>query len=211
VKIEVITLWRDEAVLAPFFLDHYRYADRINVILDADTSDGTLAICGRYPNVTVDPVLFPDGPQYEFKLEKLNTAYRALRCDWVYAVDSDEFLFPVPWGTDPRPALELEQEVDVVLVKMFQVFRHRTDADLDPARPAVPQRRHGVPGGEGPAGAMPIVVRGGLDAEWTPGRLAFGKPGLRVSPRLFGAAHWAKADLLPGSDRDRHLDDPLLF
>jgi hypothetical protein len=35
-------------------------------------------------------------------LEALNTAYLALRCDWVYAVEAGEYLFPLPWGTNPR-------------------------------------------------------------------------------------------------------------
>jgi hypothetical protein len=210
----VITLWKNETALARYFLDHYRYADRIHVILDADTSDDTLAICARHPNVAVDPVLFGEGPQFEARLERLNALYRSLRCDWVYAVDSDEFVFPLPWGTNPRPALNLEHDFDVVPVRLFQVHRHRTDADLDPARPAVPQRRHGTASaGAGTAGerTQPLLVRGGLDAEWTPGRLAFGTPGLRVSPRIFGCAHWAKADLPPGPERDRYLDDPRLF
>lgn len=214
-RIEVITTWKDEAALAPFFLDHYRYVDKINVILDAGTSDDTLAICARQPNVSVDPVLVPEGPSgFEFKLERLNALYRALRCDWVFAVDSDEFLFPIPWGTNPRPGINLEHDFDVVPVRMFQVHRHRTDADLAPGKPAVPQRRHGTAVADAGTPAertLPLIVRGGLDAEWSPGRLGFGQPGLRVSPRLFGCAHWAKADLPPGAERNRHLDDPLLF
>ena len=211
-RIEVITTWKNEAALAPYFLDHYRYADKINVILDASTSDDTLAICARQPNVSVDPVLFPEGPAFEERLEKLNALYRSLRCDWVFAVDGDEFLFPIPWGTNPRPAINLEHDFDVVPVRMFQVHRHRADADLDPLKPAVPQRRHGsaVTATTGER-TLPLIVRGGLDGEWSPGRLAFGQPGLRVSPRVFGCAHWAKADLPPGPERNKHLDDPLLF
>jgi hypothetical protein len=214
VRIEVITTWKNEAALAPFFLDHYRYVDKINVILDAGTTDDTLAICARQPNVSVDALLVPEGPAgFEAKLERQNAVYRSLvHCDWVFAVDSDEFLFPIPWGTNPRPALNLEHDFDVVPVRMFQVHRHRADADLDPLKPAVPQRRHGsaVTGTAGER-TQPLIVRGGLDGEWSPGRLTFGKPGLRVSPRVFGCAHWAKADLPPGPERNRYLDDPQLF
>jgi hypothetical protein len=214
VRVEVITAWRDQAFLAPFFLDHYRYADRIHVIVDARTTDETLAICARYPNVAIDSVRFPEGFTHEHRLAKLNAVYRACRCDWVYAVESHQFLFPLPWGTNPRPAINREHDFDVVRARIWEVHRHRTDADLDPLRPAVPQRRHGVPGGGAAtdsAAARPIIVRGGLDAQWTAGCQAFGLPGLRVSPRLFGGADWSKADLPPGPEREAHLDDPKLF
>jgi hypothetical protein len=214
VRVEVITSWHNQAFLAPFFLDHYRYADRIHVIVDARTDDDTLAICARYPNVAIDSIRFPDGFEHEHRLAKLNAVYRALRCEWVYAVDADQFIFPLPWGTNPRPALNREHDFDVVRVRLWQVHRHRTDADPDPRRPAVPQRRHGEPNaaqGSDAAGSKPLIVRGGLDAGWTDACQTFGRPGLRISPRVFGGAHWAKANLGPGPERERHLDDPRLF
>jgi hypothetical protein len=146
--------------------------------------------------------------------ELLNATYRALRCDWVYAVDGDQLLFPLPWGTNPRPAMNLEHDFDVVRVRLWQVHRHRTEVDLDPRRPAVPQRRHGVPhpvdGSAGPP-ARPMVVRGGLGGAWSGDGLAFEAPGLRISPRVFGGADWSRADLAPGPERERHLDDPRVF
>jgi Glycosyl transferase family 2 len=214
VRVEVITAWHNQAFLAPFFLDHYRYADRINIGVDARTDDDTLAICARYPNVAVDSIRSSGPLDDEQRLARINTVYRALRCDWVFAVDADEFLFPLPWGTNPRPALNREHDFDVVLARTLRVHRHRSEADLDPRRPAVPQRRHGVADAdqaiEGP-GTRPLIVRGGLNAEWTAGRCAFGRPGLRISPHSYGCAHWARADLAPGAEREQHLDDPRLF
>ncbi len=213
-RVEVITAWHQQAFLAPFFLDHYRYADRISVSVDSRTDDDTLAICARYPNVAVDSVRFTGPIDDEQRVARLNAVYRTLRCDWVFAVDADEFLFPQPWGTNPRPALNREHDFDVVRAQTLRVYRHRTETDLDPRRPAVPQRRHGeLDAGEeiDGQGARPLAVRGGLDAGWTSGRRAFGPPGLRVSPHVFGCAHWAKADLPPGPERERHLDDPRLF
>jgi hypothetical protein len=214
VRVEVITAWHNQAFLAPFFLDHYRYADRINVSVDARTDDDTVAICARYPNVAIDSVRVYGPFDEAQKLARINAVYRALRCDWVYAVDADEYLFSLPWGTNPRPALNREHDFDAVRARTLRVHRHRTETDLDPHRPAVPQRRHGRPdAGEGVdgTGARPLIVRGGLDAEWTVGRRAFGPPGLRISPHIFGCAHWAKADLAPGPERELHLDDPRLF
>lgn len=213
-RVEVITAWHNQAFLAPFFLDHYRYADRINVSVGAGTDDDTLAICSRYPNVSVDPVRFTGPIDDEQKVARLNTVYRALRCDWVFAVDSDEFLFPQPWGTNPRPSLNKEHDFDVVRARTLRVYRHRSEADLDPRRPAVPQRRHGeLDAGEriDGQGTRPLVVRGGLDAGWTAGRRAFGRPGLRISPHVYACAHWAGADLAEGAGREQHLDDPRLF
>jgi Glycosyl transferase family 2 len=214
VRVEVITAWHNQAFLAPFFLDHYRYADRINVSVDARTDDDTMAICARYPNVAVDSVRYTDPSDEAQRLDRLNTVYRALRCDWVFAVDADEFLFPQPWGTNPRPALNKEHDFDLVRAQTLRVYRHRTEAELDPRRPGVPQRRHGELNAEegiDGKGTRPLLVRGGLDAEWTVGRRAFGRPGLRVSPHLYACAHWAMADLPPGPERERHLDDPRLF
>jgi len=42
--IEVLTMWHNEAFLAPFFLKHYAFADSIRVIDDVDTSDNTKEI-----------------------------------------------------------------------------------------------------------------------------------------------------------------------
>ena len=213
-RIEVITVWDHQAALAPFFLEHYRFADRIHVILDARTDEATLTTCGRYPNVGVERIQLPEGFDAERKVAEVNRVYRRLACDWVFAVDADQLLFPLPWGTEQRPALNREHDFDLVRARTLRVHRHRTETDLDPHRPAVPQRRHGRPDadeGVDGTGARPLIVRGGLDAEWTAGRRAFGPPGLRISPRIYGCAHWAKADLAPGPEREQHLDDPRLF
>jgi hypothetical protein len=209
-RIEVITTWRDQAVQAPHFLDHYRYADRITVLVEAGTTDQTLAICARYPNVAVDKL--PGALDDRQLHARLNATYRTLRCDWVYAVAPHELLFPLPWGTNPRPAMNLEHDHDVVMVRLWRVHRHRTDTDLDPRRPAVPQRRHGESSPVAPA--RPLVVRGGFDGAWTEGRQAFeraGGAGLRISPEVFGGVDWSDADAPSGPGRDQHLDDPQLF
>jgi len=213
-RIEVITVWEREAALAPFFLEHYRFADRIHVLVDARTDEATLATCGRYPNVGVERIQLPEGFDAEQKVAEVNRVYRRLACDWVFAVDADQLLFPLPWGTEQRPALNREHDFDAIGTRIWQVYRHRSESDLDPRRVAVTQRRHGDPHpaeGAGASASRPIIVRGGLDGVWTSGLDAFGKAGLRVSPERFGGAHWDTADLPPGAERDRHLDDPRLF
>lgn len=209
-KIELITTWFNESFLAPFFLRHYAFADTIHVLLDRDTSDDTLEQCAAYKNVRLEMVTSPDGLDDVLKVGTINALYRTLDCDWVLAPDADEFVFPLPLGTDIRSALAAERAFDVVYAQMWQVYRHRTDADLDPTRPAAPQRRHGDPNvttGINAAYVKPIIVKGGLDFAWTPGLHAFEKPRSRmmrafhrligrpnISPRRLYGTHWAMAD-----------------
>lgn len=209
-RIEVITVWYNERFLAKFFLDHYSFADRIHLVLDADTDDDTPGIAGRYPNVRVEEITFPDKFDDLRKIARINSIYAGLDCDWVIAADSDEFVFPLPFGTGMREALANEAEYDVVRARMWQVYRHRTDSDLDPGRPAVPQRRHGDPNATTGVNALytkPMIVKGGLDLRWGPGchllekpkkkmerlwKRILGRP--RISPNLVYGAHWHKAD-----------------
>jgi hypothetical protein len=160
--------------------------------------------------VTVVPVA--PGLDEAGLLEELNAAYLALRCDWVYAVEAGEYLFPLPWGSNPRPAVNLAHDFDVVPARTWRVHRHRDDADRDPIRPAVPQRRHGEPHPDG--AARPLIVRGGLDGAWTAGRGSFhprqpGHPAWRISPQPWGGVCWEPDE--PADRRDQHLDDPRLF
>jgi hypothetical protein len=135
-RIEVITVWYNERFLAKFFLDHYSFADRIHLVLDADTDDDTPGIAGRYPNVRVEEITFPDKFDDLRKIARINSIYPGSTRLGI-AADSDEFVFPLPYGTGMREALANEAEYDVVRARMWQVYRHRTDSDLDPG----PSRR----------------------------------------------------------------------
>ncbi len=206
-NIQVVTLWYNESFLAPFFLNHYRYAERIHVILDRDTDDQTAEICARYPNVVVQPFRFPDKFDDQLKVQKLNAVYATLDCDWVYILDSDELLFPFPLGSEPQAFLQQQRESDLLYTAMWQVYRHKTDADLDEKLPAVEQRRHGDPNvsrGLNGSYRKPIVARAGLKLGWLPGchRYQADHP-LRVSRNYFRGAHWAMAD--PGFAVERKL------
>ena len=209
-KIELITTWYNESFLAPFFLSHYSFVDTIHVLLDRDTNDDTIQKCSSHRNVRLEMVTLPDALDDVLKIGMINALYRTLDCDWVLAPDADEFVFPLPLGTDIRHALADERAFEVVYAQMWQVYRHRTDSDLDPTLPAVPQRRHGDPNvttGLNAAYVKPIIVKGGLDFAWAPGLHAFQKPKSRIirafhrlagrpkiSPRRLYGAHWAMAD-----------------
>ena len=58
-KIVLITMWYNEEFLAPFFLNHYKWVDKIHILLDADTDDNTEAIATGYSNVLIEHFNFP--------------------------------------------------------------------------------------------------------------------------------------------------------
>lgn len=202
-KLSIITMWYDEAFLAPFFLSHYSYADKIHILLDTDTTDNTRAICARYPNVEIEDFTFPDMMDDNLKIIKINEVTARAAADWVFAVDADELIFPAN-GESVEAVLE-RQTGNLLHAQMWQVYRHATDADLDPAQPAIYQRRHGDPSltsGINRLYVKPIIVRPEVGIEWYPG-CHFYKPNEKivVSPDKFWGAHWQMADVDMAVDR----------
>ena len=192
--IEIITMWYNEAYLAPFFLRHYSYADKITLLYDRDTTDNTLEIAERYPNVVVKPFRFPDMLDEAIKQRHIKNAYAESSCDWVLLVDADEFAFTM---RDGQPCADIREtlaqcEADVIHMNFLEIYRHQNDAELDPALPAVPQRRHGEIGN-----GKPCAARTGLGLMWTIGCHSLIKPlpeGLRLLTGILHCAHWSMAD-----------------
>ena len=213
-NIEIITAWYNEEYLAPYFLEHYSFANKIHILLDSDTNDNTLLEIEKSSNAEIEHIKYPDGFDDEIKIAEMMRVYRNIEQGWVFAVDSDEFLFPLPLETTVREALEKEKEHDVVYAQMWQVYRHRNDEDLDPNLPTVLQRRHGDPNvteGVNARYTKPAIVKACLDFEWRTGchRIRFPRPEniltrlfgkisgkSRISPNKFYGAHWAMADPL---------------
>jgi len=211
VRIELITAWYNEAFLAPFFLNHYRFVDRIHILLESTSTDDTMKICEKYSNVQVELMTSP-GDQLDdiIKVDMINSIYKNLDCDWVLAPDADEFIFPLPFGKEFRSALEKEDRYKIVYSRMWQVYRHSSDKDLDPDLPSVPQRRHGDPDtvtGGNSGYTKPIIIRAGLPIELCTGMHSYRMSRNKyvnkickllnypaVSPRFFGGVHWAHAD-----------------
>ncbi|MDK9717031.1 MAG: tetratricopeptide repeat protein [Trichlorobacter sp.] len=168
-NIQLITFWYNEAFLAPFFLNHYAWVDRIHIILDDDTDDQTETVAARYPNVSVERFRFPDKMDDIIKSAVISSKYQTLTdAEYVLVVDSDEFIFP--WEpTDPVRAHLQQTSQDIYFVNLWQIYQHETDRPLDPALPVWQQRCHGDPDMESVANSAylkPIVVRGGLDLFW---------------------------------------------
>jgi hypothetical protein len=200
-KVEVVTVMFDEEFLAPFFFKHYSWVDRINVLLDVDTKDRTGEICSRFPNVVVEPFRFPDMMDEVIKAAAINKKCNSLDCDWIISADADEMVFPrgeaVP-SMDPKSSLEMVQPCfNMVRAHIWQVYRHRQDSDLDPGKPAVPQRRHGDPDRDHGINWLyrkPMVVRRALCPTFAVGNHEVTGFNLREAPLGWDGVHWAMAD-----------------
>lgn len=135
-------MWHNEEFLAPFFLEHYRFADKIHVFMGADTTDKTREIIDSKnelcKNIMVHRCDFPANKLDDnLKITTINCFYRTLDCDYVILVDADEFIFYPTGYLDKYGGL-------VHFTKLWNVYRHITDSDLDPFVPIREQRRHGV-------------------------------------------------------------------
>lgn len=121
-KIELISSYYREEFLAPLFMLHYEsWVDKITIITQ------------RFPGDRFDDQL---------KMDWINQAIHKSDATWVIVVDFDEFVFPLPVGTEPRSVLEKESS-DIIRCNMRRVWRHRTDSDVDRLKPPLMQRRHG--------------------------------------------------------------------
>jgi hypothetical protein len=206
-NIEVITMMYNEEFLAPFFMEHYKWVDKIHIILDKDTTDRTEEIVRRYPNVEVYPFRFPDMMDDEIKVSILNRHYQVSGADWVMVVDADEFIFHQTASV--RGFLQRITD-DVVVANLYQVYRHKDDKDLDPKMPAIYQRRHGDKNtGKNQQYNKPCIAKTGLNICWTPGNHFIYHPetstrynlpgsitdrGTKISSEVLLGAHWAMAD-----------------
>jgi glycosyltransferase involved in cell wall biosynthesis len=197
VKITVVTAWYNEAFLAPFFLGHYRFANEILVIVDADTDDETVEICSRYPNVKIDYFRYPNLFNCLQQSENINKTVSGLKSDWVIYADADELIFPMGNRDGWREALG-QADGNLLYAWMWQVYRHINDKDLDSSSPAIWQRRHGDPNRTRGINAMyrkPIIVKPEVGIEWVPGFHAYRKNlKIQVSETRFDGIHWQMAD-----------------
>ncbi len=202
-KIAIVTMWYNEAFLAPFFLGHYSYADKIHLLLDADTDDNTREVCGRYGNVEIEDFTFPDMLDDSLKMIKINETVARQETDWVFALDADELIFPA--NGESALTVLARQTANLLYAQMWQVYRHVTDSDLDSKQPAIYQRRHGDPNitvGINSAYVKPIIVRPEIGIEWGPGCHTYKANGrISVSPEFPLGAHWAMADVNMAIDR----------
>lgn len=196
-KISIVSVWFNEALFAPFFLAHYRYVDKIHIFLDAYTDDETEEICKQYDNVEVEKFAFPYHIFDEkVKMRKMDNFIASLESDWVYVLDADEFIFPKN-GESARMVLA-RQSANLLYTQFWQSWRHKTDADLDPSKPSVYQRRYGSMyyKKKQRLSNKPIIVKPetGIRYKRGPHRYCANKK-ILVSEERFVGSHWKNADL----------------
>jgi hypothetical protein len=204
-KIKIITRFYNEEFLIPFFLRHYAFVDEIHALVSA-SCDRTVELLRAAPGVTVEEFPAPDGIDDGALTHKLNEILlRPTQADWIFMPDADEFIWPndnkgvtVPF-TKERVGSFLNAvmpDKKALIASMFQVYRHETEKDLDPAIDPVPQRRHGNPDRTGyGAYKKPIVFRANRKVQVTPGQHSLKDKDTRFSMLRFEGAHWAMADL----------------
>lgn len=203
-------MWYNEEDLAPFFLKHYSYVDDIYVYLDTDTNDSTRSICAASPKVTLRGITYSQGYDPGLQVQAINEAVRCLKHDWVYAVDADELIRQPKRYKNAEEFLYKQEQVgyNLVIARMYQVYRHVTDKELDPDQPVLPQRRHGDPDLSTPFNRCyikPIVVKPEVGIAWQVGCHKYrGNESIRLAKEQFFGAHWKMADSKFASKRRIH-------
>ena len=197
VTITVISRWCNDAMIAPFFLEHYKWADEIIILLSSDTTDDTREIISKYENARVVEFEYESGTFNVMEASKaIHAETRKVTTDWLIAVDADEFVF-VDDFSDVRYFLS-KVVGNVVYVDFYNVYKHRSELPLDPTIPAVFMRRHGDPDREANNGRYkkPVIVRTRIKFTWSLGMHSI-EPSTRIKvskPRLIGS-HWRMADV----------------
>lgn len=169
--ITVITAWYNEEFFAPLFLSHYRFADRIVVLLDESTNDGTLDVINSFkennafPVVEVRKLMMPFGLDDKLKQKQLKAAYKSVEEGWVILVDIDEFL-QIPKGGLKEYLGQVE--ADVVKVDYIQMYQHESENSLNRIDPIFEQRKYGKRNGLA-RWKKPAIARAGCNIAWSVG------------------------------------------
>ena len=210
-KLAAVTMVYNEALILPYFFRHYEYLDEIHVLYEMDSTDETLSILNKAPNVVIENCHIKGGLDDIDVVNLINDTVRRIRADWVYVVDPDEFI--LPYNESPHDFLKRQKNYNVVRAALFNVYRHRTDKDLNPSLPPVPQRIHGDPNifstyqDENRAANIfyikPIVVRPSNRIRFLPGKHSI-RGHVKISPEFYAGAHWRMAD--PSIALDRRME-----
>jgi len=215
-KITVITLWGSEAKLAPFFLNHYSYADEI-VLMYGLIEDETVEIFSQYSNVKSIEVVYPNNRwDMFFRQAKIDEQVAQVKEGWLFSVDADEFIFPLVDGKvveDPHKFLN-EANGNLMKAWMWQAYRNKKEGDLIPELPPAYQRRYGdldfnKSYKEGKVQktnqdwVKPIIAKADANVKFHPGgHRVFESDKYEWSPQRFCGTHWHLADVEIAVERE---------
>ncbi|OFV80518.1 MAG: hypothetical protein A2W26_05470 [Acidobacteria bacterium RBG_16_64_8] len=190
-KILVVVPVFNEESLLPHFLRHYlRWADRI-VVLDNGSTDRTVEVARRHPDVEVR-TFQTDGYDELSVLRNLEEVGREARgrYDWVAYPDADEFIISTPSGRE-RPYLEGSRS-QVVQARGFCLVHAPGEPALDLSIDLLSQRKSGYPS---EAYSKPVFIRPEAGARFLPG-----KHGIRPDPPCLvedpGSIHLIHAEMI---------------
>lgn len=206
-KITVLSKIYNEGKLLPFFLKHYSYADEILIYLDLGTDDNSEAIIRRCPQAKI---IWAEstGELDDLKcIQDLNEIARNSDADWLILADVDEFIFPHNFA-DPREVLE-RADGNLIYSRMWNIYRHETDSDLDYENPSIFQRRHGDADRTvellNRLQTKPDIIKPEIKIEWTVGNHFFEpNPNVIPSSTVFDGAHWKLVDFDLAVERRIH-------
>ena len=193
--ITVITAWYNEEFLAPLFLNHYSFADRIIIMLDESTNDGTIdeikKFMARDSFISFRKLKMPDGMDDQLKIKQMNAAYKGVESGWVIFADADEFIYM------PLTEAYFENEkTNVICVDYYQMYQHKSEFLLNSVDPVFEQRRHGKKefiAGTTATWMKPCIGRAGIGLVWGPGHHTVNYKNIHLVEYLRGA-HWHMAD-----------------
>lgn len=182
-RIETLTCVYNEEFLLPFYLKHYSWVDRINILFDTASSDNSLVIlkkASRKRDIRIIPMHMPYGMDNIIKMDSINLAYKFIDADILLNVDADEFML-----TNRKDLKSIDSPITSVI--FGTVYRHITEKDLDLEKSVMDQRRYGILGG-----AKPLIAKGKPDVLWSVGNHESSIiPGPYTGILL---AHWCMAD-----------------
>ena len=199
--ITIISAWYNEEFLAPLFLNHYSFADRIIIMLDESTNDGTIdeikKFVARDSFISFRKLKMPSGMDDILKQKQVNEQYSQIKEGWVIEVDADEFIKVPEMGM--REYLK-EVEADVVRLEFWQMYQHKTECALNNCTPVFEQRKHGKKNGF-ERWNKPCVVRAGKDIAWTVGHHEIIANKNQFHNEMIPAAHLYMCDVGLAVDR----------
>jgi len=191
-RIEIISKWFNEAELAPFFLNHYSYADEIIIYLDPASNDGSKEIINSFPNTRI--VWGKEGNKLDDVacINDLNQIAHSSKADWIIILDADEFVFPHNFA-NPREVLE-KADGNLIISAMWDMYKHETEPALDFNNLSIMQRRHGNRLNKN--SIKPNIVRPEIKLVWGVGAHEFyPNSKVQLSSTRFDGAHWQSVDI----------------